>query len=295
MVVIALAAALVSGQDTSTPRSASDLTRDLNSGPPFATSAPSSAPVSAPTPAPAQVAPAPATRPAQAEPVTQSAPAPQSSTLTRDLNSAPTSTVRPVTPAAQTPAAQTPVTQPSVTPPPARTPVRPPSTAPVVQRPASAAPAPVLPQVAPRPAPVPSQAPAQTPSTVVPPAPSVEPQGLDAAAMAALPFTLDLPSGTVLTQSRAGADARIYAVRRGDTVLVMIYAGSASQFPIYDGQMIQAGGRASIVVTEGGRRLAIEHLFQRATAPLEIHVWVASPDGADREQGERIAQSVDAR
>lgn len=113
--------------------------------------------------------------------------------------------------------------------------------------------------------------------------------------MAALPFTLDLPSGTVLTQSRAGADARIYAVRRGDTVLVMIYAGPASQFPIYDGQMIQAGGRASIVVTEGGRRLAIEHLFQRATAPQEIHVWVASPDGADREQGERIAQSVDVR
>ncbi|WP_035307206.1 MULTISPECIES: hypothetical protein [Brevundimonas] len=285
MVVIALAVALVSGQDTSTPRSASDLTRDLNSGPPFATSAPTSAPVSAP----AQVAPAPAPAPVRVEPAPQSRPAPQPSTLTRDLNSAPASTARPVTPgaqtpvaqtpAAQTPAAQRPAAQRPVTPPPAQTPVRSPSTAPVVQRPTAA------------PTPAPVQASPVRPA----PAPPVGPQGLDAAAMAALPFTLDLPSGTVLTQSRAGADARIYAVRRGDTVLVMIYAGPASQFPIYDGQMIQAGGRASIVVTEGGRRLAIEHLFQRATAPLEIHVWVASPDGADREQGERIAQSVDAR
>jgi hypothetical protein len=110
-----------------------------------------------------------------------------------------------------------------------------------------------------------------------------------------LPFTLELPSGTVLTQSRAGADARIYAVRREQTALVMIYAGPASQFPVYDGQVVQAGGRASIVVTEGGRRLALEHLFKRPSSPEEIHVWVSAADGADRDLGERIAQSVDAR
>ncbi|WP_299175865.1 hypothetical protein [uncultured Brevundimonas sp.] len=120
-------------------------------------------------------------------------------------------------------------------------------------------------------------------------------QGLDAAGIAALPFTLDLPSDVSLTPSRAGADARIYAVRRGESVLAMIYAGPASQFPIYDGQMIQAGGRTSVVVTEGARRLAMEHLFQRATTPQEIHVWVAAPGGADRDLAERIAQSVDAR
>lgn len=99
----------------------------------------------------------------------------------------------------------------------------------------------------------------------------------------------------MLTPSRAGADARIYVVRRGQTPLVMIYAGPASQFPVYDGQMVQAGGRASIVVTEGGRRLALEHLFKRSSSPEEIHVWVAAADGADRDLGERIAQSVDAR
>jgi hypothetical protein len=75
----------------------------------------------------------------------------------------------------------------------------------------------------------------------------------------------------------------------------MIYAGPSSQFPIYDGEMVRAGGRASVVVTEGGRRLAMEHLFQRATTPKEIHVWIASVSGADRDQAERIGQSIDAR
>jgi hypothetical protein len=120
-------------------------------------------------------------------------------------------------------------------------------------------------------------------------------RGLDPADIAVLPFTLDLPTGTILTQARAGADASIYSVRQNDRALVMIYAGPASQFPIYDGQMIRAGGRSSIVVTEDGRRLALEHLFQRAAAPQEIHVWVAAAEGADRDLGERIAQSVDAR
>lgn len=98
-----------------------------------------------------------------------------------------------------------------------------------------------------------------------------------------------------MTQSRAGAEASVYTVRRAEQVLVMIYAGPSSQFPIYDGELIRAGGRTSIVVTEGMRRLAMEHLFQRATAPLEVHVWVVSPDGADRDLAERIAQSVDVR
>lgn len=84
-------------------------------------------------------------------------------------------------------------------------------------------------------------------------------------------------------------------MRRGDAALVMIYTGPASQFPIYDGQILQAAGRASVVIAEGERRLALEHLFQRASAPQEIHVWVAAPDGADRDLGERIAQSVDVR
>lgn len=75
----------------------------------------------------------------------------------------------------------------------------------------------------------------------------------------------------------------------------MIYAGPSSQFPIYDGEMVRAGGRASVVVTEGGRRLAMEHLFQRATAPKEIHVWITSVTGADRDLAERIGQSIDVR
>lgn len=93
----------------------------------------------------------------------------------------------------------------------------------------------------------------------------------------------------------AGTDGGVYSVRRGAQTLLMIYAGPASQFPIYDGEQVYAAGRASIVVTEDGRRLALEHLFQRTTPPREIHIWVASVEGADRALAERIGQSVDPR
>lgn len=128
-----------------------------------------------------------------------------------------------------------------------------------------------------------------------PPAPVAGVTILDAAARAGLPFTLDLPAGFELVTGRPGPDFRIYTVRRGDQTFAMIYAGPASQFPIYDGQMAEAAGRVSVVVTEDGRRRAMEHLFQRADAPREVHVWVSSLEGADRDLAEAIAQSVDIR
>jgi hypothetical protein len=118
---------------------------------------------------------------------------------------------------------------------------------------------------------------------------------LNAAAIAALPFSIQLPPGLTITPARAGATASIYRVQRGDQTLLMIYAGPSSQFPIYDGETVRAGGRASVVVTEGSRRLAMEHLFQRATDPKEIHVWIASVEGADRDLAERIGQSIDVK
>jgi hypothetical protein len=118
---------------------------------------------------------------------------------------------------------------------------------------------------------------------------------LDAGARAALPFTVTLPPGFEIVTGRPGPDFRIYTIRRGDQSFVMVYAGPASQFPIYSGQMIEAGGRASIVSTEDGVRHAQEHLFQRPDAPREVHVWTMSLDGADRAMAEGIAQSVDLR
>ncbi len=118
---------------------------------------------------------------------------------------------------------------------------------------------------------------------------------LDSAAIAALPFKVDLPAGMTITTGRPGSDFNIWTVRRGALSLAMIYAGPASQFPIYSGEMIEAGGRASIVSVEDGRRVALEHLFTRGTAPREIHVWMSSVEGADRALAERIAQSVDVR
>ncbi|NJC41600.1 hypothetical protein GGQ87_001858 [Brevundimonas alba] len=119
---------------------------------------------------------------------------------------------------------------------------------------------------------------------------------LDGSARAALPFTVELPSGFEIVTGRPGPDFRIYTIRRGDQSFAMIYAGPASQFPIYSGEMVEAGGRASVVSTEDGVRHAREHLFQRENGtPREIHVWTMSLDGVDRTLAERIAQSVDAR
>jgi hypothetical protein len=124
-----------------------------------------------------------------------------------------------------------------------------------------------------------------------PPAPVV----LDAGAIAALPFTVSLPAGFSITTGRPGPDFNVYTVRRGGQPFVMVYTGPASQFPIYSGEMVEVGGRASVVATEEGRRVALEHLFARATAPREVHVWITSLDGADRLLAEQIGQSVDVR
>ncbi|MGQ3113028.1 MAG: hypothetical protein ACT6RD_11110, partial [Brevundimonas sp.] len=110
-----------------------------------------------------------------------------------------------------------------------------------------------------------------------------------------LPFRLDLPQGFSVVRGRPGPDFDVYAIKRGEQSFVMVYTGPSSQFPIYTGETVEAGGRASIVVTEDGQRHAKEHLFQRPTAPREIHVWVASVEGADAALAERIAQSVDPR
>jgi hypothetical protein len=118
---------------------------------------------------------------------------------------------------------------------------------------------------------------------------------LDAAARAALPFSADLPPGFEIVTGRPGPDFRVYTIRRGRTSFVMVYTGPASQFPIYSGEMVEAGGRASVVSSENGVRHAREHLFQRADAPREVHVWTMSLDGADRAMAEQIAQSVDVR
>jgi len=154
---------------------------------------------------------------------------------------------------------------------------------------------PVLPGSQPQPQPPVSAAPAPTPAPVEPaPQPPVT-TTLGAQAVAALPFTVELPQGFRITTGRPGPDFNVYSIRRGDEEFAMVYVGPSSQFPIYDGQMVQAGGRASIVVTENGQRHAMEHLFQRARAPKEIHVWVSSLEGADELLAERIAQSVDAK
>ncbi|MDY6924262.1 MAG: hypothetical protein SWI22_09930, partial [Pseudomonadota bacterium] len=146
-------------------------------------------------------------------------------------------------------------------------------------------------------APVPAPAAAPAPVAAPPPPPTVPTVTvLDSAARAALPFTIDLPAGFELVTGRPGPDFRIYTVRRGDRSFAMIYAGPASQFPIYSGEMVEAAGRASVVSTEDGVRHAREHLFQREdAAPREIHIWTMSLDGPDRALAERIAQSLDVR
>lgn len=241
-------------------RSASDLTRDLNSGPPtieeYLAQPPATTPA-APAPAPVTSAPAPAPVAAAPAPVVRSQPP------------APTTAA----PATASPANPAPASAPS--------PAAPPRSEPPRSEPPVAAP----PAAVPGPAPAAEAPPPSTPAVTV----------LDAAARAALPFSVELPAGFQIVTGRPGPDFRIYTIRRGERSFVMVYAGPASQFPIYTGQMVEAGGRASVVVTEQGARHAVEHLFQRPQDPREIHVWTMTLDGADRALAEQIAQSVDVR
>ena len=264
MPMIALAAALViSGQATTPPpqRPGSNLTRDLNSAPP-----------SAAPPAASTAAPAPTPTPAPARATTQALP---------PIGQTPAASPRPA-PAAS-PTMRTSQTQPPIGQSPAATTRPATATRPQTPAPTTAAPQATTPQ------------PTTTAPAATPPAAAPAPAALNAAAIAALPFSIQLPAGLTITPARAGANANIYRVQRGDQTLLMIYAGPSSQFPIYDGETVRAGGRASVVVTEGSRRLAMEHLFQRAVDPKEIHVWIASVEGADRDLAESIGQSIDVR
>ncbi|MBX9575188.1 MAG: hypothetical protein K2X07_06075, partial [Caulobacteraceae bacterium] len=142
---------------------------------------------------------------------------------------------------------------------------------------------------------------AEAPATSAPapvmaaPAPAAAPRALTRAEIEALPFTVSLPEGYVLTAGRPGPDFQVWTVRKGGLAQLMIYAGPSSQFPIHAGETVVAGGRSTIVVVEDGRRRALEHLFQQSTAPHHIHVWVASLDGADRDRAEAMAHGVSPR
>lgn len=271
-------------------RSASDLTRDLNSGPPTIEeylARPPAAPTPAPAPAAATPAPSlPASPPLTVEPAPRpapipSAPAPQPRMEPITPTPPPAARIAPIPPASSGPTVSAP--------PPGTIVPRP------VAPPAGPAAAPrTVPPAAPTPAPVPAPAP-DAAEPAPPPVPAVT--VLDAPARAALPFMVELPAGFEIVTGRPGPDFRIYTIRRGERSFVMVYAGPASQFPIYSGQMVEAGGRASVVVDETGARHAVEHLFQRpeGATPREIHVWTMTLDGPDRALAEQIAQSVDVR
>lgn len=297
-----LIAALLLAQSGQTPaplapRAGSDLTRSLNSAPPAAVATPPGAPpaaVPSPSAGPSTVVPTGVSARPEAAPV-RPGPSPTPPPMSAPAV-APTVAPRPTT-AAPAPAPQPRPTAPVTTPAPRV--VAPVTAPPVATRPPVSAPVTAPTTVQPRPAPAPATAapapapttPATAPAAPPPPAPTV----LDAPAIAALPFTVELPSGLTVTTGRPGPNFNIWTIRRGQQPLVMIYAGPASQFPIYSGEMVEAGGRATVVATEDGRRVALEHLFTRTTAPQEIHVWITSVDGADRALAEQIGQSIDAR
>lgn len=233
----------------------------------------------------------------------QSAQSQSAEELTRLLNGGPPAAARPAPAPAQatTPAPAT--TRPAVAPASRPAPVQAAPSSAVVHRPAPTTVAPTrAPVAAPpvsnrAPASVPPavSTPAEAPAPAQTPAAAPSPAALSAAAVAALPFRIELPSGVQLVEGRGAPDAKVWSVRKAGKTLAMIYAGPSSQFPIYDGEQVTAAGRVTVVVPEGARRIAMEHLFQQAKAPTEIHVWLMSLDGADRDVAERIAQSVDPK
>lgn len=139
-----------------------------------------------------------------------------------------------------------------------------------------------------------------TPSPAITQAPAATrrvdgPIPLSAQAIAALPFRIDL-QGAEIIERPAGADGKVYSVRSGSDYLLMIYAGSQSQFPLYDGQQALVMGRYTTVVTQDGKRVAAEHLFRRDGAqPIDIHIWLLALEGDKAALAERIGQTVDPR
>ena len=156
-----------------------------------------------------------------------------------------------------------------------------------VVRPQEARPVVSAPTMTPAPAPVRSE----RAGTAAAPVPGV----LNVAAIAELPFQIDLPAGVQLASVSTARNARVWSVRRGPRVLAMIFAGTESQFPIFEGEQRTVAGRTSVVLDEGTRRVAVEHLFQRAEAPQELHIWLMVSEGPDRDLAERIAQTFDYR
>lgn len=133
------------------------------------------------------------------------------------------------------------------------------------------------------------------PEVVVRSGQTPQPGVLNAAAIAELPFQIELPTGVQLAAVSTAANARVWAVRKGPKTLALIFAGRESQFPIFEGEQMTVAGRTSIVLTEGMRRIAVEHLFQRAASPQELHIWLMAQDGPDRDLAEGIAQTLDYR
>jgi len=232
---------------------------------------------------------------AQAQSASSAPPSPQqrsqaspANDLTRALNggavAAPVTTATVATPApGQTPAATSAAAGQTVT---------------AAPRAEGAPPPPPIITPAPTPSsPTTSRAPAPAATPAPPAASSSAPTEtvLDTAARAALPFAITLPPGFRITTGRPGPDFKIYTVRRGDRSFAMIYVGPSSQFPIYSGETVETAGRTSIIANQDGIRHAMEHLFQRETAPREIHVWIMSLEGADQAMAEQIAQTVDPR
>jgi len=134
--------------------------------------------------------------------------------------------------------------------------------------------------------------PAEATEPAVPSAP--EPAPLTVAERRALPFRVDLPEGAGLYPGRSGPEFDIFSVRREGRGLVMIYVGPQSQFPIYSGEQRERAGRRSIIVTENGRTLALEHLY-RLRDGVELHVWVSAVSDEDRALADAIGHTVEPR
>lgn len=160
------------------------------------------------------------------------------------------------------------------------------------------------PEAQPEPEAVPVPVPAADPEAEVAPEaaavaepaapPEPEPAPLTVAERRALPFRVDLPEGAGLYPGRSGPDFDIFSVRREGRGLLMIYVGSQSQFPIYSGDQRERAGRRSIVVTEGGRTLALEHLY-RLRNGVHLHVWVSAVSDEDRALADAIGHTVEPR
>ncbi|MDP1629811.1 MAG: hypothetical protein Q8L66_00140 [Caulobacter sp.] len=113
----------------------------------------------------------------------------------------------------------------------------------------------------------------------------------EAAAVADLPFKIDLPAGFEVTPRPRGPDFIVFDVVKGADSYVGVYVGGFASFPMHKDLKVEGRGGGLKVALRDGR--PVEYLWFRETGwPTQLHVWIQVGADADPAIADRIAASI---